>query len=94
MSSFSELAVQALFIAVVLAGEEAAQFGLLLRRRPFEGNDEVGHRSGESHSEAARASQAKSPASCEVRAVLVHVPPLCPNPSPFGELLSREISTA
>ncbi len=41
VSSFAELAVEALFIAAILAGEEATQFRLLLRRRLFEGYDKV-----------------------------------------------------
>ncbi len=41
MSSFSELTVEALFITAILAGEEATQFRLLLRRRLFEGYDKV-----------------------------------------------------
>lgn len=53
VTSFSELAIQALFIAAILAGEEATQFGLLLRRRLFEGYDKVDQESGEGSLEAA-----------------------------------------
>ncbi len=41
VSSLSELAVEALFITAILAGEEATQLGLFLRRRLFEGYDKV-----------------------------------------------------
>ncbi len=41
MSSFSELPVEALFIAAILAGKEATQFRLLLRRGLFERYDKV-----------------------------------------------------
>ncbi len=41
MSSLSELTVEALFIAAILAGEEATQFRLFLRRGLFEWYDKV-----------------------------------------------------